>query len=104
DVDAPLDRLPLFARAGAVIPTQPVVQHTGEMMRTPLSLVVVRGADGTSSFYEDAGEGYEYQRGGMRTTQVMQRGNNIGIGREGNYGSPRRLAALELLEIGRAHV
>jgi alpha-glucosidase len=99
DIDAPLERLPLFARAGAVIPTQPVIQHTGEMMKTPLSLVIVRGADGTSSFYEDAGEGYEYLRGGSRTTHVTQRGNSIGIAREGNYGSPRRLAALELLGV-----
>ncbi|HWS99150.1 MAG TPA: TIM-barrel domain-containing protein, partial [Pyrinomonadaceae bacterium] len=53
EVEAPLGRLPLFARAGAVIPTQPVVQHTGEMKGLPLTLVAVGGAEGESSFYED---------------------------------------------------
>jgi alpha-glucosidase len=97
EVDAPLDRLPLFARAGSTVPTQPVVQHTGEMLRAPLSLVVVRGADGESTSYEDAGEGYEYLRGAFRTTTVTQRGNNVGIGRTGAYNVSRPVAAVEFL-------
>ena len=48
-VDAPLDRLPLFARAGASIPTQPVIQHTGEMKNAPLTVVIGAGADGASA-------------------------------------------------------
>jgi len=101
EVEAPLDRLPLFARAGAAIPTQPVVQHTGEMVGLPLTLVVVRGADGVSSFYEDSGEGYEHRRGGARTTEVTQRGNGLDIARRGDYRG-RRVGALELLGVGAA--
>ncbi|HEY1403901.1 MAG TPA: TIM-barrel domain-containing protein, partial [Pyrinomonadaceae bacterium] len=37
EIDAPLSRLPLFARAGAIIPVQTIVQHTGETARAPLS-------------------------------------------------------------------
>jgi alpha-glucosidase len=81
EVEAPLERLPLFARAGAAIPTQPVVQHTGEMAGAPLALVVVRG--------------------GARTTEVTQRGRNIGLARRGGYDA-RRLAALEILGAGPA--
>jgi alpha-glucosidase len=61
EIDAPLDRLPLFARAGAFIPTIPVVQHTGDRFKVPLTLVVVPGADATASIYQDAGEGYSRQ-------------------------------------------
>ena len=43
DVEAPLDRLPLFARAGAVIPTIPVIQHTGEREKVSLTLVAAPG-------------------------------------------------------------
>jgi alpha-glucosidase len=99
EIEAPLDRLPLFARAGAVIPTQAVVQHTGEMSKLPLSLVVVRGADGAGSFYEDAGEGYDYLRGAHRMIKAMQRGNHIGVGPTGDYNSSRRVAMLELLGV-----
>jgi alpha-glucosidase len=101
EVEAPLERLPLFARAGAAIPTQAVVQHTGEMPRASLSLVVVRGADGTSSFYEDSGEGYEYRRGGSQTREVVQRGQQVVVNRRGDYQG-RRVAALELLGLSAA--
>ncbi|MDT5293475.1 MAG: alpha-glucosidase [Acidobacteriota bacterium] len=97
DVDAPLNRLPLFARAGAVIPTQPVVQHTGEMQGLPLSLLVVRGADGTSTFYEDAGDGYDYARGASRTTTATQQGGSLKLTRAGAYNAARKIGALEFL-------
>src|SRR2546423_12655106 len=97
EVDAPLDRLPLFARAGAVIPTQPVIQHTGEMTSAPLSLVVVRGADGASSFYEDAGEGYDYARGASRTTTAVQQRGSLKLSHAGVYGGARKIGALEFL-------
>jgi alpha-glucosidase len=100
DVGAPLDRLPLFARAGAAIPTQPVIQHTGEMASAPLLLAVVRGADGASSFYEDAGEGYDYARGASRTVTATQRGGALRLGRSGAYNVSRPLAAVEYLGLG----
>jgi alpha-glucosidase len=93
EIEAPLNRLPLFARAGAVIPTQSVVQHTGEMMKLPLSLLVVPGADGASSFYEDAGEGY----GDWRTTTATRRGGSLKLSRTGGYRATRRVGALEFL-------
>src|ERR1051325_9693718 len=97
DVDAPLDRLPLFARAGSVIPTQPVVQHTGEMASAPLSLLVVRGGDGESVLYDDAGEGFEYARGAFSTLTATQKGDSLRFRREGSYGGARKVAALEYL-------
>jgi alpha-glucosidase len=97
EVEAPLDRLPLFARAGAVIPTQPVVQHTGEMRGLELLLVVVRGGEGVSSFYEDAGEGYDYARGGSRTTTATLRGDTLHLARAGAYNGARKVGALEFL-------
>jgi len=97
EVDAPLDRLPLFARAGAIIPTQPVIQHTGEMARAPLSLVVVRGADGQSSFYEDAGEGFDFARGASRVTTATQQVGSLRLARAGAYDGARKIAALEFL-------
>ena len=98
EIEAPLARLPLFARAGAVIPAQGVVQHTGEMSGAPLTLVVVRGADGTGSLYEDAGEGYA----ASRTTKATQRGDTIAFSRTGGYAPPRRPGVLELLGVSAA--
>ncbi len=63
--DAPLDRLLLFARAGAVIPLWPVMQHTDEQVVEELRLKVYAG-NGEVTLYEDAGEGTAYQRGEYR--------------------------------------
>jgi alpha-glucosidase len=116
EVEAPLDRLPLFARAGSVIPTQPVIQHTGEMSSAPLMLTAVydpldlRAATPPggphiitgANVYEDAGEGYEYLRGASRTTSVTHVGTSLSLSRSGAYNSSRPLAAIEYLGLGAA--
>jgi alpha-glucosidase len=63
-VDAPLEQIPLFVRQGAVIPFYPVMQFVGEKPIDQLTLLVYFGGDKVvSELYEDAGDGYEYQKG-----------------------------------------
>ncbi|HYG08907.1 MAG TPA: glycoside hydrolase family 31 protein, partial [Pyrinomonadaceae bacterium] len=97
EIDAPLSRLPLFARAGAVIPLQPVVQHTGEMARVPLSVVVVHGADGEGRIHQDAGDGYGYRQSAWRTTTVTQTGGTIRLKHVGDFSEARRVSVVEVL-------
>jgi alpha-glucosidase len=63
-VAAPIDDLPVFVKAGAIIPMQSVIQHTKEKGDGILHLHVWKG-NGQSSFvyYEDDGETYNYERG-----------------------------------------
>lgn len=95
-VDAPLERLPLFVRAGAAIPTQPVIQHTGEMHNAPLTIALATGASGTSEIYEDAGDGYAYRRGAARTIKIAVSAGKVtlDIPKSAAY---QRIAAIELL-------
>ena len=102
EIDAPLNRLPLFARAGATIPSQPVAQHTGEMARAPLTLTVISGANNVSRVYEDAGEGYDYRRGASRTLTATVEGNTVRLARAGAYNVSRPLAAIEFLGVAAA--
>lgn len=68
-VDAPLDRLPLFLSATGIVPTQPVVQHTGETPGGPLTLDVFPAADaGHGELYEDDGASFAYEDGAYRLT------------------------------------
>lgn len=60
---APRERMPLFVRAGAIIPAGPDVQWSGENPQGPLTLHVFAGADGRFTFYEDAGSDMGYARG-----------------------------------------
>ena len=58
-----LDEVPLYVRAGAIIPMQPVVQNTDEKPSGPLQLRVYAGDDCRGSLYEDDGHTFAYQRG-----------------------------------------
>ena len=62
---APLDILPLFVRAGSILPLGPVVQHTEEQLDAEWEIRVYPGADGAFDVYEDAGGGLGYQTGHM---------------------------------------
>ena len=60
--EAPFDRLPLFVRAGSIVPVGPEQQYTGEQPNAPVTLYVYAGANGRFSLYEDDGRTYGYER------------------------------------------
>jgi alpha-glucosidase len=62
-VQPALEQLPLYVRAGAILPQQPVVQYTGEAPAGPLELRVFPGNDCRGSLYQDDGKSYAYTRG-----------------------------------------
>jgi alpha-glucosidase len=61
-IECPLHKLPVFVKAGAIIPMQPIKSHTNEITHT-IILHVYTGDSSTFSFYEDDGISYEYQKG-----------------------------------------
>ena len=63
DTAAPLDSIPVYARAGSIVPVGPELQYTGEKPADPTTLYVYAGADGAFTFYEDDGLTYGYERG-----------------------------------------
>ncbi len=58
-----LETMPLYVRAGTVLPIGPLKQYTTENLDEPLSLVVYPGADGAGTVYEDDGLSFNYRRG-----------------------------------------
>ncbi|HMD59892.1 MAG TPA: TIM-barrel domain-containing protein, partial [Opitutaceae bacterium] len=60
---APLDSIPVFVRAGSIVPVGPELQYTGEKPADPLTLYVYAGVDGAFTLYEDDGLTYGYERG-----------------------------------------
>jgi alpha-D-xyloside xylohydrolase len=63
DAAAPLSRMPLFVRAGSIVPTGPAIQYADQAMNAPLTLLVYTGADGSFELYEDDGRTYAYENG-----------------------------------------
>jgi alpha-D-xyloside xylohydrolase len=65
--NAPANILPLYVRAGSIVPFGPVMQYTSEKPADPLELRIYRGADGEFTLYEDEGDNYNYEKGAFAT-------------------------------------
>ena len=65
-----LETLPLYVRAGAILPLDPVRQHLAEKSDAPNELRVHPGADGRFALYEDDGDSFDYRRGRYRLTEL----------------------------------
>jgi alpha-D-xyloside xylohydrolase len=63
EVNAPLDRIPLYVKAGSILPLGPEIEYAGEKRDASIELRVYRGADGAFDLYEDAGDTYAYEKG-----------------------------------------
>ncbi|HEY0874558.1 MAG TPA: DUF5110 domain-containing protein [Vicinamibacterales bacterium] len=55
-----LATMPIYVRAGAIVPFDPVRQYTGEPVSEPTTLRVYRGADGEYTLYDDDGISQDY--------------------------------------------
>ncbi len=100
ETDAPLDRIPVFTRAGSIVPMGPLRMHAGEAPDAPLELHVYPGRDATFVLYEDEGDGYGYEHGEFVTVELAwdERGRALTIGaRRGSY--PGMAAQKQILAI-----
>ena len=70
EVEVCLERIPVFVRAGSILPVMEPQGSTAEMERSEIELRVYAGADGTFSLYEDAGDGYGYEKGEYCVTEI----------------------------------
>ena len=83
-----LDRVPMFVRAGSILPLGPEMQYVGEKAWDRLELRVYPGADGTFMLYEDEGDNYNYERGQYTTINLQwdDKRHTLTIGRrQGSY-------------------
>ena len=62
-VDAPYGRMPLYVRAGSIVPVGPDMQWSDEKTADILDVYVYKGADGTFTLYEDENVNYNYEKG-----------------------------------------
>ena len=72
EINRPVDlaTMPLYVRAGAILPFGPIKQYTSEKVDGPLTLVIYPGADAAFTLYEDDGKTFNYRRGEWRKIQI----------------------------------
>lgn len=102
--EAPLERMPLYVRAGAIIPMAPVMQSIDEQPVDPLTIRVWKGT-GEFTLYEDDGHSFEYKTGASSTTtyRVRCEGEQTIVeiaARNGEYSPPPRNIIVELVGVG----
>lgn len=88
EVATEFSKIPLFVRAGSIVPYGPDVQYTSEKPWDALTVAVYPGADGNFTLYEDGGDGYDYESGAYTEIPMSwnDRSRTLTIGaRRGEY-------------------
>jgi alpha-D-xyloside xylohydrolase len=88
NADAPLEVIPVFVRAGSIVPMTQVMQFVDQVPDAGYEVRVYCGADGEFILYEDAGEGYEYENGKCAFVKIVwceKRGELMLSAREGSF-------------------
>jgi alpha-glucosidase (family GH31 glycosyl hydrolase) len=67
---ADLATLPLYLKAGSILPLDPVRQFTAEKTKEPLVICVYPGRDGEFTLYQDDGQSLAYRKGANRLTRI----------------------------------
>ena len=67
DAPAPIERMPLYIRAGSILPLGPDLEYAAEKPADSIELRVYRGANGSFTLYEDENDNYNYEKGAHAT-------------------------------------
>jgi alpha-D-xyloside xylohydrolase len=87
---APLDKIPLFVKAGSIIPMGKFVQYAGQKAADTLEIRIYKGMDGRFDLYEDEGDNYSYEKGNYAIVPFKwdEERHTFTIGeRQGNYSN-----------------
>ena len=104
--NAPVGVLPLYVRAGAIVPLGPVMQYATEKPADPIELRVYRGADGQFTLYEDEGDNYNYEKGAYATIpfQWDEARQTLTIGKHtGNFPGMLKERAFQIVFVAPHH-
>src|SRR5271157_2304054 len=106
DADAPLDRMPLYVRAGSILPMGPDIEYATQDAGGPIELRIYRGADGEFNLYEDAGDSYDYEKGQHSVIPITwnDQAGVLTIGaREGSYPGMIEKRTFRIVLVGKGH-
>ena len=70
-VDAPIDQMPIFVKAGSILPTAEGLQYAAQIPEQPMTVYVYPGADAVFKLYEDEGDNYNFENGAYAITEFV---------------------------------
>jgi len=103
---APIDRMPLFIKAGSIVPMGPELQYATEKPADPIELRIYPGADAEFEIYEDENDNYNYEKGVYSIIPVKwdDAGKELTIGnREGEFPGMLAERVFNIVIVGTGH-
>mgnify|MGYP000113644292 CR=1 FL=1 len=104
--EAPMERIPLYAKTGSILPLGPVMEWSDQKPSEPIELRIYPGADGCLSLYEDAGDGYDYEKGVHAVIPISwkEADRKLTIGpRQGSFPGMLAKRTFHIVWVGRDH-
>lgn len=86
-VDAPIDQMPIFVKAGSILPVAEGLTYASQKPEGPVKLIVYPGADAEFTLYEDEGNNYNFEKGAYATTKLKWDDKNGRLTIEDRQGS-----------------
>jgi alpha-glucosidase/alpha-D-xyloside xylohydrolase len=100
-----LATMPVYVKAGSIVPVGPVKQHTAEVSDEPVTLRIYPGADGKFTWYDDDGSSFLYEKGEYMKVACVWRDNErvLSLARDpkGRLGAGRKM---NIVVQGETHV
>ena len=106
EVSAPLDRIPLYVRAGSILPMGPQIEWARQKPDAPIELRIYRGANGHFDLYEDAGDTYAYEEGAHAVIPIRwdEASKTLTIGaRQGSFPTMAKQRTFNVVFVGVNH-
>jgi alpha-D-xyloside xylohydrolase len=103
---APFDEIPVFVRAGSLIPYAPPVEYVGQLPADPTALYVYSGANGTFVLYEDQGSTFDYEKGAFSEIPIRwdDKTGTLTLGRRiGNFEGMLNHRIFQVVLVSKAH-
>jgi len=106
DAPAPLSTMPLYVRAGSIVPLGPELQYSNEKAADPIELRIYPGADADYLLYEDENDNYNYEKGAYATIALHwnDQGRTLTIGdRRGSFPGMLAHRTFQIVVVKQGH-
>ena len=103
---ATLDIIPLFVKAGSIIPMGKFIQYAGQKSEDTLEIRIYKGANGRFDLYEDQGDNYNYEKGIYSTIDFRwsDAANTLNIGkRQGHFPGMLKTRTFNIVIVSPGH-
>ena len=103
EAEAPIEKIPLYVRAGSIVPMGPLVQYATEKPADPIELRIYPGANGNFTLYEDENDNYNYEKGKYATITLTwnDKSRSLTISdRKGQFNGMVQLRSFKIVLVG----